>query len=71
MPFLRGLPDYERMKVAEALSSAEYKQGEYIIHFGEKCRFMFFIMEGDVKVIGRNKGKKVDVCRLGVSDVVG
>ncbi|KAG5509141.1 hypothetical protein JKF63_06150 [Porcisia hertigi] len=71
VPFLRCLPDFERMKIAEALETRVYKRGNTIIHFGSAGKYMHFIVEGEVKVIGRNRGRRVEVVRLRKGDVVG
>ncbi|XQJ25971.1 protein kinase, putative [Leishmania guyanensis] len=71
VPFLRGLPDFERMKIAEALETRVYKHGKTIIRFGSPGNYMHFIVEGEVKVIGRNSGRRVEVVRLRAGDVVG
>ncbi|KPI83905.1 putative protein kinase [Leptomonas seymouri] len=71
VPFLRCMPDFERMKVAEALVTREYRRGQSIIKFGVSGTYMHFIMEGEVKVVGRNNGRRVEVVRLHAGDVVG
>ncbi|CAD2221947.1 protein kinase A regulatory subunit [Angomonas deanei] len=71
VPFLKCLPEYERLKIAEALLCKSYKRGQTIIKFGQKGDLMHCIMKGTVKVVGRNNGKKVEVVRLGENDVVG
>ncbi|KAG5483074.1 hypothetical protein LSCM4_07289 [Leishmania orientalis] len=71
VPFLRCLPDFERMKIAEALETRVYKRGEAIIRFGSPGNYMHFIVEGEVKVVGRNRGRRVEVVRLRDGDVVG
>lgn len=69
--FLEALSDYDRMTIAEALLTTEYQQDEKIISFGEKGQWMHIIVEGEVQVVGRNRGKKVDVVRLNEGNVVG
>lgn len=71
VPFLRCMPDFERMKIAEALVTREYSRGQAIIKFGAPGTHMHFIVEGEVKVVGRNNGRKVEVVRLHAGDVVG
>jgi serine/threonine protein kinase/CRP-like cAMP-binding protein len=71
VPFLRCMPDFERMKIAEALVTREYRRGQAIIKFGSSGTHMHFIVEGEVKVVGRNNGRKVEVVRLQAGDVVG
>ncbi|GET87304.1 protein kinase, putative [Leishmania tarentolae] len=71
VPFLRCLPDFERMKIAEALETRVYPRGKTIIRFGSLGQYMHFIIEGEVKVIGRNSGRRVEVVRLREGDVVG
>ncbi|CBZ25129.1 putative protein kinase [Leishmania mexicana MHOM/GT/2001/U1103] len=71
VPFLRCLPDFERMKIAEALETRVYQCGKAIIRFGSPGNYMHFIIEGEVKVVGRNSGRRVEVVRLRDGDVVG
>ncbi|KPA75086.1 putative protein kinase [Leptomonas pyrrhocoris] len=71
VPFLRCMPDFERMKIAEALVTREYRRGQAIIKFGAAGTYMHFIVEGEVKVVGRNNGRRVEVVRLHAGDVVG
>ncbi|KAK7196423.1 protein kinase [Novymonas esmeraldas] len=71
VPFLRCLPAFERMKIAEALETRVYKRGKTIIRFGSPGNYMHCIVEGEVKVIGRNSGRRVEVVRLRDGDVVG
>ncbi|CBZ32932.1 protein kinase, putative [Leishmania donovani] len=71
VPFLRCLPDFERMKIAEALETRVYQRGKTIIRFGSPGNYMHFIIEGEVKVVGRNSGRRVEVVRLRDGDVVG
>lgn len=69
--FLRGMPDYDRMTLAEALSTAKYEPGDNIIRCEEQSQWMYIIMEGTVRVVGREDGRKVDVIDLGAGEVVG
>nr|ACI16059.1 protein kinase [Bodo saltans] len=69
--FLEALSDYDRMTIAEALVTTEYRADDKIISFGEKGQWMHIIIDGEVQVVGRDRGKKVDVVRLGEGNVVG
>lgn len=71
VPFLRCMPDFERMKIAEALVTREYRRGQSIIKFGSPGTYMHFVVEGEVRVVGRNNGRRVEVVRLHAGDVVG
>ncbi|RNF19384.1 putative protein kinase [Trypanosoma cruzi] len=69
--FLREFSDYDRMQIAEALVIKTYRQGDYIIRFGETGKWMHIIVEGEVAVVGRNIGKKCEILRLKEGEVVG
>lgn len=72
IPFLATLDDYERMQVADALSSEEFEPGEYIIHYDEEGEWLYIIVEGTVEVIGRDAdGKETKVCEFSQGDHVG
>ena len=69
--FLQNMSDYDRNQLADALTPATYQKGDYIINFGERGSWMHFLLEGEVEVIGRDKGKKVLIIKLGKGEVVG
>ena len=69
--FLQALSNYDRMTIAEALVTTEYQRDEPIISFGEKGQWMHIIVEGEVLVVGRERGKKIDIVRLDAGNVVG
>ena len=70
--FLGGLSRLERLQLADALKSAKYQKGDYIIKFGEEGTWFNIILEGTVDVVGRNaKGEKVHVCSFHEGDCIG
>ncbi|CCW61914.1 unnamed protein product [Phytomonas sp. EM1] len=72
IPFLESLDHYERMQVADALSSNEYNPGDYIIKHGETGEWLHIIIDGTVEVIGRDpEGNKTKVCEFSKGDHVG
>lgn len=72
VPFLQSLDDYERMQVADALTSDEFAEGDYIIHYDEEGEWLYIIIEGTVEVIGRDEnGKEKKVCEFHSGDHIG
>lgn len=72
IPFLHGLDNYEKMQIADALSTDEYQQGEYIIRYDKEGEWMFIILEGTVEVIGRdNDGSEKYVCDFTTGECIG
>ncbi|RNF25377.1 putative protein kinase [Trypanosoma conorhini] len=69
--FLSAFSNYDRMQIAEALVPKSYRQGDYIIRFGEAGKWMHLIVEGEVSVVGRHRGKKREILRLREGDVIG
>ena len=73
--FLEAITPHERLQVADALKSTEYKDGEKIISYGEEGTHFHIIVTGDVKVVGREgdkeDGAEVDVCTFTVGDCIG
>ena len=71
IPFLQELSHYEKMQIADALSTDEYDPGEPIIRYDEEGEWMFIILEGTVEVIGRKNGEKTYVCDFSTGDYIG
>lgn len=71
VPFLRSVPEYERMKLAEAFVTKTYVKDECITRFGHRVTHIHFIISGEVCVMGRLHGNVVEVIRLHEGDVVG
>ncbi|KAH9600151.1 Cyclic nucleotide-binding domain [Trypanosoma melophagium] len=72
VPFLGGLDNYEKLQLADALSSDEFEPGDYIIHYGEEGEWLYIIMEGTVEVIGRDAhGAPTRVCEFTGGDHIG
>ncbi|AIN96446.1 protein kinase A regulatory subunit, putative [Leishmania panamensis] len=72
VPFLQSLDIYERMQVADALTSDEFATGDYIIHYNEEGEWLYIIIEGTVEVIGRDEaGNKTKVCEFHSGDHIG
>lgn len=72
IPFLQTLDNYERMQVADALSSDEFRPGDFILRFGEVGEWLYIIVEGTVEVVGRDEhGAEKKVCTFSVGDHIG
>ena len=71
IPFLQGLDSYEKLQVADALSSDEYSAGDHIIRYDTEGEWMYIILEGTVEVIGRENGEKKKVCEFNAGDYIG
>ncbi|RNF01574.1 regulatory subunit of protein kinase A [Trypanosoma conorhini] len=72
VPFLGGLDSYEKLQLADALSSDEFNPGDYIIHYDEEGEWLYIIMEGTVEVIGRDaEGNPTNVCEFTQGDHIG
>ena len=67
----KTLSDYDHMVLAEALSLQRFQSGDFLIRCEEPVQWMHVVMEGTVKVVGRQDHKKVDVVELGPGSVVG
>lgn len=72
VPFLESLDTYERMQVADALSSDDFQPGDYIIHYDEDGEWLYIIIEGTVEVIGRDEsGNPKKVCEFSSGEYIG
>lgn len=72
VPFLAGLDNYEKLQLADALSSDEFSPGDYIIHYDEEGEWLYIIMDGVVEVIGRDvEGQPTKVCQFTQGDHIG
>ena len=72
VPFLSTLQKNEILQLADALKSCSYEDGQGLINYGEVGDWLHIVVEGTVKVVGRNEtGDKVDVCTFTVGDCVG
>lgn len=72
VPFLSTLDTYERMQVADALSSDEFQPGDYIIHYDEMGEWLYIIVDGEVEVIGRDdQGNPKKVCEFKGGEYIG
>ncbi|CBH17408.1 protein kinase A regulatory subunit, putative [Trypanosoma brucei gambiense DAL972] len=72
IPFLSGLDNYEKLQLADALSSDEFEPGDYIIRYGEEGEWLYIILEGSVDVVGRDDdGNEKHVWEFGKGDHVG
>lgn len=73
VPFLQHMSGYELTNLADALETCYFKPGDVVIPFGSDGEYMYFITNGEVKVVGRDKtsGAKVDVCTFGAGEVIG
>eukprot|EP01062_Namystynia_karyoxenos_P049813 TRINITY_DN382_c0_g2_i1.p1 TRINITY_DN382_c0_g2~~TRINITY_DN382_c0_g2_i1.p1 ORF type:complete len:526 (+),score=218.21 TRINITY_DN382_c0_g2_i1:98-1579(+) len=72
VPFMQDLAEYERMQIADALSSDEWAPGVNIITYDDEGQWMFLIVEGTVEIIGRNpEGQPVKVCEMNPGEYFG
>jgi len=70
--FLEGLSRREMVQLADCLEACKFKEGEGIIHFEAPPDAMYIIMEGTVKVVGRDSNNnKIDVCEFTQGAIVG
>eukprot|EP01062_Namystynia_karyoxenos_P061315 TRINITY_DN5349_c1_g1_i1.p1 TRINITY_DN5349_c1_g1~~TRINITY_DN5349_c1_g1_i1.p1 ORF type:complete len:487 (+),score=162.72 TRINITY_DN5349_c1_g1_i1:114-1463(+) len=73
--FLKDMNIFERNQVADALKSVTFHQGEHLISFGDEGSAFYIIVEGAVKVVGRDgdhaDDPKKDVCEFQTGDCVG
>ena len=71
--FLAHMSTYELTTLADALETQQFAHGDVLIPFGSQGEWMYFVTDGQVKVVGRDKstGKKVDVCTFGAGDIIG
>ncbi|ESP05552.1 hypothetical protein LOTGIDRAFT_102761 [Lottia gigantea] len=64
VPILKALESYERMNLADSLTTKEYQDGAYIIRQGDDADGMYFIEKGAVSVEISND-KKDDIMTVG------
>lgn len=71
--FLSHMSAYELTTLADALETKGFANDDVLIPFGSQGEWMYVIISGKVKVVGRDKatGKKVDVCNFGAGDIIG
>jgi len=70
--FLQDLDNYEKLQVADALSSDEYGPGDHIIRYDTEGEWMFIILDGVVEVMGRDaEGHSTKVCEFTDGDHFG
>jgi len=70
--FLKSLNQKELIQLADALQPENFKQGDYLIHFGEEGSWFYIIVEGTVEVLGRNdKDEVIPVCEFHRGECVG
>ena len=68
---LAPLSKQERSKIAEALDTLSFKDGDTIVTQGERGEAMYFIASGTVKVTRKHEGQEYDVNRLGPGQYFG
>lgn len=71
IPLFESLSYYEKMQIADALSSDEFNTGDRIIEFDTEGEWMYIILEGTVEVIGRKDGDKAKICEFAAGDYIG
>jgi cAMP-dependent protein kinase regulator len=64
VPMLKHLENYERMNLADALTSKTYPEDEAIIKECDPAEGMYFIENGTVRVTITKHGKEVQVSKL-------
>jgi len=70
--FLTALSPAELSRLAEALQPCMFEAGDTMIQYGEEGFWMYFIIEGVVRVVGRSKdGQEVEVCTFTSGDPIG
>lgn len=65
VPMLSSLDNYERMNLADALTSAIFQDGDCIIRVGAEADGMYFVEEGEVRVMVVKDGTETEVARMG------
>ncbi|XP_035675651.1 cAMP-dependent protein kinase type II-alpha regulatory subunit-like isoform X3 [Branchiostoma floridae] len=76
VPMLKTLEQYERMKVADALMTQIFEDGEVIIRQGDSADCMYFVEDGVVRIAMKNKNaddpdKELEVTRCKQGDYFG
>ncbi len=71
VPMLKHLDSYERMNLADALSSKYFEPGQCIISEGDDADGMYFVEQGDVRVTITQSGKEKDVSTLNSGNYFG
>lgn len=72
VPIFQGLRDEERLEIAGAAASRQYKKGEFIYRPGDKSRTLYVLHEGRVKLSRLNAAGREQVLRvLGPGDFFG
>ncbi|CAH1266245.1 cAMP-dependent protein kinase type II-alpha regulatory subunit-like isoform X2 [Branchiostoma lanceolatum] len=74
VPMLKTLEQYERMKVADALMTQIFEDGEVIIRQGDSADCMYFVEDGVVRIAMKNKDdpdKELEVTRCKQGDYFG
>ena len=71
--FLSHMSNYELTTLADALETKHFANDDVLIPFGSQGEWMYVIIQGTVKIVGRDAatGKKVDVCSFGPGDIIG
>jgi len=64
VPMFKDLSNYEKMKVADSLTSHLYSPGQIIIRQGEKADGMYFVEHGSVLITREQDGVKKEVARI-------
>jgi cAMP-dependent protein kinase regulator len=67
MPIFKTLSPYQKMSVADALFSKKFNDGEEIIKQGDEAKCMYFVENGNVKIVRSQDGesKELKVCNKG------
>jgi cAMP-dependent protein kinase regulator len=71
MPMFKSLNNYERLNVADALVSREFKDGDAIIRQGEQAKCMYFIETGHVRIVIELDGETKEIKSLTKGDYFG
>jgi CRP-like cAMP-binding protein len=71
IPLFESLSYYEKLQIADALSTDEWQAGDYIIKFDQDGEWMFIVLEGTAEVIGRENGEEKFVCDFNKGEYFG
>lgn len=71
VPVLAELEPYERAKIADAVTSCTFRDGETIVREGDSGEDFFIIIEGQARVLQSHGAEQHELARLGPSDYFG
>jgi len=72
VPMLKSLEKYERMNLADALTTKTYSAGQVIIRQGDAANGMYFVEEGEARVTRKDeRGEEREINHLKKGDYFG